>query len=48
MRDGLWQKIVEEKYLREDTVTSVQAKFNDSACWEVVVKVQDIYMKKRG
>jgi hypothetical protein len=42
--EGLWQDIVKAKYLRNKTVTSVQSRFNDSPCWEALLKVKYTYM----
>jgi hypothetical protein len=42
--DGLWQKIVREKYLKNKTVTNVKARASDSPSWRDLLKVQDYYL----
>jgi hypothetical protein len=45
--DGLWQKIVKAKYLRNKTVATVTSRFNDSPCWKSILKVKDTYLAGR-
>jgi hypothetical protein len=45
--DGLWQKIVKAKYLRNKTVATVTSRFNDSPCWKAMLKVKETYFAGR-
>ena len=42
-QEGLWQKIVKAKYLRNKTVASVRPRVSDSPCWKNLLKVKDTY-----
>ena len=42
-QDGLWQKIVKAKYLRNKTVASVKPRISDSPSWKNLLKVKDTY-----
>ena len=46
-QDGLLQRIVRAKYLQNQSVALVSAKFNDSPAWKNILKVKDVYMKGR-
>ena len=42
--DGLWQKIVRAKYLRNKSVASVRPRVTDSPGWKSLLKVKDVYL----
>ena len=42
-QEGLWQKIVKAKYLRNKTIASVRPRVSDSPCWKNLLKVKEIY-----
>jgi hypothetical protein len=44
---GLWQDIVKDKYLRNKSVATVTAKFNDSPCWKSLLKIKNTYLVGR-
>lgn len=43
--DGLWQKIIRYKYLRNKSVCSVKHKQTNSAIWSDLLKIKDIYLQ---
>ena len=45
--DGVWQDIIKEKYLRNDTISSVTFKLGDSPVWRDLLKVKCLYLKGR-
>ena len=45
---GLWQDIVQARYLCKKTIADVTARFSDSPCWKSLLKVKDLYMLGRG
>ena len=46
-QDGLWQKIIRAKYLHNQTVASVTAKFHDSPACKNLIEVKEVYMAGR-
>jgi hypothetical protein len=44
-KDGLWQKIIRYKYLRNKSVCSVKHKQTNSAIWSDLLKIKDIYLQ---
>jgi hypothetical protein len=47
IEDGLWQKIVRFKYLRNDSICTVKHRQTDSAIWADLLKIKDIYLLGR-
>lgn len=45
--DGLWQKIVKFKYLKNKSIHDVRHKLNDSSMWYDLLKVREIYLQGR-
>jgi hypothetical protein len=46
-KNGLRQKIVRQKYLKNKTVTNVKARASDSPSWRALLKVNDYYLYGR-
>jgi len=46
--DGLWQKIVKFKYLKNKSIHDVRHKLNDSAMRYDLLKVREIYLQGRS
>ena len=46
--DGLWQKIVKFKYLKNKSIHDVRHKLNDSSMWYDLLKVREIYLQGRS
>lgn len=46
--DGLWQKIVQFKYLKNKSIHDVGHKLNDSPMWYDLLKVKNIYLQGRS
>jgi hypothetical protein len=46
-REGLWQKLVRAKYMRDKPVASLESRQTDSPCWPELMKVRDIYLQNR-
>lgn len=44
---GVWQDIIRAKYLRRQTMTSFESKFNDSPICKAIVKVKEHYLAGR-
>lgn len=44
---GLWQDIVKTKYLKNELISSVQPRFDDSPIWKDLMKVSIIYLRGR-
>jgi hypothetical protein len=45
--DGLWQRLVKQRYLRNRDVCSVKLRNTDSPCWKNLLKVKEIYLNGR-
>jgi hypothetical protein len=45
---GLWQEIIQAKYLNNKTIFSVTHKASDSPIWFDMLKVKDTYLQGRG
>ena len=45
--DGLWQRIVRYKYLRNNSIHNVSHKLNDSHIWSDLLKVKEVYLLGR-
>jgi hypothetical protein len=45
--EGLWQKIVKFKYLKNYSIHSVKHKQSDFAIWADLLKIKDIYLQGR-
>jgi hypothetical protein len=43
--EGLWQKIVKFKYLKNSSIDSVKHKPSDSTVWADLLKIKDIYLQ---
>lgn len=43
--DGLWQRIVKAKYMRNNTTSSVKHRLDDSPIWANLIKVKHIYLR---
>jgi hypothetical protein len=39
--DGVWQELLQNKYLRQKTLSEVQAKPTDSPFWKGLMRVKD-------
>lgn len=35
-KSGIWQEVVNAKYIRNTIVTSVKVRMNDSPCWKLL------------
>src|ERR1041385_6130618 len=44
---GLWQDVILVRYFKNDSVSSVKTRINDSPCWKAIMKVKEIYMRGR-
>jgi hypothetical protein len=44
-KDGLWQKLVRAKYLRNRHISCVGHKQGDSSCWTELLKVKNLYLE---
>jgi hypothetical protein len=44
-KDGLWQKIVKQKYLRNKIVATIKPRASDSPCWKNFLKVKEVYFE---
>jgi hypothetical protein len=44
-QDGLGQRIVRQKCMRNKTMSSVKPRFNDSPCWKALLKVKEHYLQ---
>jgi len=45
--DGLWQKLIKEKYFHQGVVGTVKHRLDDSPVWNDLLKVKHIYLKGR-
>jgi hypothetical protein len=45
--DGMWQQIINFKYLRTNSICIVKYKQNDSAIWADLLKIRDVYLQGR-
>ena len=45
--EGLWQNLVQEKYLRGALVSTVSPKMGDSPIWTDMLKIRHIYLRGR-
>ena len=45
--EGLWQRIVKSKYLKNGSLLDVSHKQSDSAIWTDLLKVKDVYLQGR-
>lgn len=45
--DGLWQKIIKFKYLKNESLCTVKHKQTDSAVWSDLLKIKNIYLQGR-
>jgi hypothetical protein len=43
-KDGLWQTIVGQKYMRNMDIFFVKMRAFDSPCWKNLLKLKDIYL----
>jgi hypothetical protein len=46
-QDGLWQRIVKNKYLKNKSVTSVKSRASDSPCWKIILSVRETCLNGR-
>jgi hypothetical protein len=46
--EGLWQQILNHKYMKDQTIHDVMHKLNDSSIWSDLLKVKDIYLQGRS
>ena len=46
--DGLWQQLVEAKYLHNKTIHTINHRINDSPIWYDLLKIKDLYLQCRG
>ena len=44
---GLWQQIIQQKYLSHDLTSIVKGKNDDSPIWKDLLKVRPVYLKGR-
>lgn len=45
--EGIWQDLIKAKYLKNDLINTVKAKFNDSPVWKDLLKVRHLYLRGR-
>jgi hypothetical protein len=45
MESGLWQDIINYKYLRRENIFSVKHKQTDSPIWADMLKIKNIYLQ---
>ena len=45
--EGLWQKLINYKYLWKDNIHNVKHKLNDSSMWSDLLKIKDFYLLGR-
>jgi hypothetical protein len=46
-KEGMWQKLVEKKYVMQSSITRLKYKPTNSSVWNNLLKVKDIYLKGR-
>ena len=46
-KNGLWQSIVQEKYVKGKPLSAVKIKAGDSPCWKDILKVREYYLAER-
>ncbi|PUZ72532.1 hypothetical protein GQ55_2G401100 [Panicum hallii var. hallii] len=46
-KEGMWQKLVEKKYVMQSRITRLKYKPTNSSVWNNLLKVKDIYLKGR-
>jgi hypothetical protein len=46
--EGLWQEIVNLKYVKGSPICSIPKRYNDSLVWNDLLKVRPIYLKGRS
>jgi hypothetical protein len=46
-KEGLWQKLVRAKYLRNRPIACVTHRQGDSFCWNEMLKVKILYLENR-
>lgn len=46
-REGLWQKVVEKKYVKQLSISQMKYKSSNSPAWNDLLKVKDIYLQGR-
>ena len=44
---GLWQEIIQFKYLKNDSICTVKHRQTDSPIWADLLKIRDIYLQGR-
>ena len=45
--NGLWQQIIKYKYIKNGSITTVSHRQNDSAVWNDLLKIKDVYLYGR-
>jgi hypothetical protein len=45
--DGLWQKLVRAKYLKDRPIARAEHKQGDSYCWSELLKVKKLYLENK-
>jgi len=46
-KEGMWQKVAEKKYVKNNTITSLKFKATNSPVWKDLLRVKDIYLRGR-
>jgi len=41
--EGLWQTLIKNKYLKNDTISSVKHRLDDSPTWANLLKIRQVY-----
>lgn len=44
---GLWQDLIQAKYIKQDLINTVKPKFDDSPIWKDLMKIRHIYLRGR-
>ena len=45
--DGLWQTLIRNKYMKQDTISTIKSRLDDSPIWSSLMKVRQIYLRGR-
>jgi len=45
--EGLWQQLIKNKYLRNDIISTVKHRLDDSPIWASLLKIRQVYLRGR-
>jgi hypothetical protein len=48
IKEGLWQKIVQAKYVKGRPIACIEPMQSDSPCWRELLRVRNYYLENRS